>query len=62
MEGIGANPGGIAGLFWNALDYWLDQQGVRRGNGNVGFYYFMTVPLYESLILLPGLLGAAPAV
>ena len=24
---------------------------MKRGNGDVGFYYFMMVPLYESLVL-----------
>ena len=54
---LGTHPAGIAGLFWNSLGYWLDQQGVKRGNGDVGFYYFMMVPLYEHLVLIPGLLG-----
>ena len=56
---LGANPAGVAGLFWHSLDYWLGQQGVRRGNGDVSFYYVMMLPLYEHLVLIPGLLGGA---
>ena len=54
---LGSNPAGIAGLFWHSLDYWLGQQGVRRGNGDVAIYYFMMVPLYEHLVLIAGLIG-----
>ncbi|MFQ5879892.1 MAG: flippase activity-associated protein Agl23, partial [Dehalococcoidia bacterium] len=41
---------------WNSLDYWLDQQDVRRGN-QPWFYYLMLLPSYEFLPLL----FAAPA-
>ena len=54
---MGTNLPGVAGLFWNSLDYWLGQQGVKRGNGDVPLYYFMMVPLYEHLVLIPGLIG-----
>lgn len=52
----GTHPEGIAGAFWNSLDYWIDQQEVRRGT-QPWFYYLWLVPLYESLVLIPGLLG-----
>ena len=35
---------------WGALDYWLDQQEVRRGN-QPWFYYLMFLPAYEFLPL-----------
>ncbi|MCA9850327.1 MAG: TIGR03663 family protein [Dehalococcoidia bacterium] len=52
----GTHPTGIAGAFWTSLDYWIDQQEVRRGT-QPWFYYFWLVPLYESLVLIPGLIG-----
>ena len=50
------NPDGFLGAFWGQLDYWLDQQDVRRGN-QPWFYYLMMLPLYEFLVLIPGLIG-----
>ena len=52
------SPDGFLGAFWGQLDYWLDQQDVRRGN-QPWFYYLMMLPLYEFLVLIPGLLGGA---
>ena len=52
------NPDGWLGAFWGQLDYWLDQQDVRRGN-QPGFYYLMMLPLYEFLALVPALAGGA---
>lgn len=49
-------PGGFASGHWGALDYWLDQQDVRRGD-QPWFYYLMLLPTYEFLPLL----FAAPA-
>jgi len=49
---FGTNPDGIAGPFWTSLDYWLEQQDVRRG-AQPWFYYFMMVPLYELFLLAP---------
>lgn len=49
---FGTNPDGIAGPFWTSLDYWLEQQEVRRG-AQPWFYYFMMVPLYELFLLVP---------
>ncbi len=50
------NPNGLCTMLWavepvcgsarGALQYWLDQQDVRRG-GQPWFYYLMVVPLYE---------------
>jgi predicted membrane-bound mannosyltransferase len=48
--------GGITSDFWGSLDYWIAQQGVRRGE-QPWFYYSMMVPLYEFLTLLPALIG-----
>ena len=52
------NADGVRSAFWGQLDYWLDQQDVRRGN-QPGFYYLMMLPLYEFLALIPALVGAA---
>ncbi len=52
----GTHLEGVAGIYWTSLDYWLDQQEVNRGN-QPWFYYLMMMPLYESLVLIPGLLG-----
>ena len=48
--------GGITSDFWGALDYWLEQQGVGRGEQPM-FYYLMMLPLYEFLTLIPALIG-----
>ena len=42
---------------WGSLDYWLDQQLVRRGS-QPDFYYFMFLPVYEFLPLVFALGGA----
>ena len=52
------NPEGAGSGLWGSLDYWLAQQDVRRGT-QPGFYYLMMLPLYESLALLPALIGGA---
>ncbi|MEX1022152.1 MAG: flippase activity-associated protein Agl23, partial [Dehalococcoidia bacterium] len=52
----GTHIDGVAGIFWNSLDYWIDQQDVRRGT-QPGLYYLMMLPLYESLVLIPGVIG-----
>ena len=51
------NADGVRSAFWGQLDYWFDQQDVRRGN-QPGFYYLMMLPLYEFLALIPALAGA----
>ena len=50
--------GGFFSGIWGSLDYWLDQQDVRRGN-QPNYYYALLTPLYEFLPLL--LASAAPA-
>ena len=50
------NVDGLGSAFWGTLDYWLDQQGVQRGE-QPWFYYLMMLPLYELLALLPALAG-----
>ncbi|MCA9927301.1 MAG: hypothetical protein KC419_02440, partial [Anaerolineales bacterium] len=42
-------PGWTSGMI-GSLGYWLEQQGVQRGN-QPEFYYFIIVPLYEFLSL-----------
>ena len=45
------NPDGFGSGIWNSLDYWLEQQDVKRG-GQPFFYYLMLLPAYEFLPLL----------
>ena len=52
------NADGFQSAFWGQLDYWLDQQDVRRGQ-QPGFYYLMLLPIYEFLTLIPALVGGA---
>ena len=49
--------GGLTSDFWGALDYWIAQQEVRRGE-QPWFYYFMMLPLYEFMTLIPATIGA----
>ncbi len=50
------NLDGFYSGHWGSLDYWLEQQDVRRGD-QPWFYYLMLLPTYEFLPLL----FAAPA-
>lgn len=50
------NPNGVATGIWGSLDYWLQQQDVRRGNQPV-FYYLMLTPVYEYVALTLALAG-----
>ena len=50
--------GGVTSDFWGALDYWLAQQDVRRGE-QPWFYYLFMLPLYEFLVLAPALAAGA---
>ncbi|MBI2917646.1 MAG: TIGR03663 family protein [Chloroflexi bacterium] len=43
-------PGFGSGV-WGSLDYWLLQQGVRRG-GQPEYYYLIVMPIYEFLPLI----------
>ncbi len=47
---------GISSDFWGALDYWLAQQDVARGE-QPWFYYVMMLPIYEFVTLIPALIG-----
>jgi predicted membrane-bound mannosyltransferase/sugar lactone lactonase YvrE len=49
--------GGFFSGIWGSLDYWLDQQGVNRGN-QPSYYYALLTPLYEFVPLLLGLAGS----
>lgn len=50
------NPGGWTSGMVGSLGYWLEQQGVQRGNQPT-FYYFFIVPFYEFLTLIFALLA-----
>jgi predicted membrane-bound mannosyltransferase/DNA-binding beta-propeller fold protein YncE len=50
------NRAGWHSGIWGALSYWLDQQKVNRGTQPV-YYYSMTVPTYEYLVLAVGMIG-----
>jgi predicted membrane-bound mannosyltransferase/DNA-binding beta-propeller fold protein YncE len=50
------NMGGFWSGIWGSLDYWLMQQGVRRGDQPV-YYYLMILPMYEFLPVVFGLAG-----
>ena len=50
------NLDGFGSGFWDSLDYWLAQQEVNRGN-QPQFYYFMMLPIYELLTLIPAVIG-----
>jgi len=49
--------GGFFSGTWGSLDYWLDQQDVKRGN-QPAYYYALVSPLYEFLPLVLTLGGA----
>jgi uncharacterized protein (TIGR03663 family) len=49
-------PGFWSGI-WGSVDYWIEQQSVRRGEQPI-FYYFMLLPVYEFLTLLLAIGGA----
>ena len=50
------NMDGFGSGLWGSLDYWLAQQDVNRGN-QPPFYYFMMLPIYELMTLIPALIG-----
>ncbi|HLC29872.1 MAG TPA: flippase activity-associated protein Agl23, partial [Dehalococcoidia bacterium] len=51
------NLSGLGSGVWGALDYWVAQQGVQRGN-QPWFYYFLLLPIYEFLPIALALVGA----
>ena len=58
MTTFWTNVDGLCTGLWGSLDYWRDQQVVRRGE-QPWFYYLMIVPPYEFLLFslaLPGLI------
>jgi uncharacterized protein (TIGR03663 family) len=52
-----SNPGGLFSGAIGGLKYWIDQQGVARGN-QPWFYYLLLLPLYEFVAVLFGVGGA----
>lgn len=51
------NPAGIGSGFVGSLGYWISQQTVQRGSQPVYYYYLVTMPLYEYLPYLFGMIG-----
>ena len=50
----------FAGMFsgvWQGLGYWMEQQDVARGN-QPWYYYFVSLPVYELLAVVFGVLAA----
>lgn len=52
-----SNPGGLFSGSIGGLKYWIDQQGVARGN-QPWFYYILLLPLYEFVAVIFGIGGA----
>ena len=50
------NPGGLYSGAVSALTYWIEQQGVARGE-QPWYYYLLIVPLYEFVVVGCGLAG-----
>lgn len=51
------NPAGIGSGFVGSLGYWITQQPVQRGNQPQYYYLMVTLPEYEFLPYLFGMLG-----
>lgn len=51
------NMSGFWTGLWGSMDYWLNQQDVRRGD-QPDYYYFILLPVYEFLPLIFALGGA----
>lgn len=51
------NPAGIGSGFIGSLGYWISQQAVQRGSQPQYYYLLVTMPLYEYLPYLFGLIG-----
>lgn len=51
------NPAGIGSGFIGSLGYWISQQNVQRGGQPQYYYLMVTLPLYEYLPYLFGLIG-----
>ena len=52
------NPDGFGSGIWGSLDYWLQQQDVKRG-GQPFYYYLLLLPIYEFLPLIVALPAVA---
>jgi uncharacterized protein (TIGR03663 family) len=52
-----SNPGGLFTGAIGGLKYWIDQQGVARGN-QPWYYYLLLLPLYEFVAVIFGIGGA----
>lgn len=50
------NMSGLAGLY-TSLDYWLEQQGVRRGSQPQYYYLLLIMPFYEFLPMIGSFLA-----
>ena len=51
------NPNGVATGLVGSLGYWLEQQGVRRGNQPQYYYVGVILPMYEYLPIIGSVLG-----
>ncbi len=51
------NPAGIGSGFIGSLGYWISQQAVQRGSQPEYYYLLVTLPLYEYLPYLFGVMG-----
>ena len=56
MTSFWTNPDGLVSGPWGSLDYWIEQQGVSRGD-QPWFYYYLLMPAYEFLPLILSLGG-----
>ena len=52
------NPDGFGSGIWSSLDYWMEQQGVKRGEQPF-YYYLLLLPIYEFLPLIIALPAVA---
>jgi uncharacterized protein (TIGR03663 family) len=50
-------PAGIGSGFVGSLGYWISQQAVQRGSQPQYYYLFVTLPMYEYLPYLFGIIG-----
>ncbi|MBN1483956.1 MAG: TIGR03663 family protein, partial [Chloroflexia bacterium] len=50
------HPRGFLDGLVRGLEYWMQQQGVRRG-GQPWFYYLLLLPVYEPVVLSAGVAG-----
>ncbi len=53
---FGSNLHGLYDAFTSSLQYWLNQQGVHRGD-QPAYYYALILPAYEQIPVLFGIIG-----